>query len=295
MKPVISIVIPTYNRAEDLKRALNSVITQTFTNWEAIVVDNHSSDNTDEIIKNFYDPRIKLFKIHNQGIIASSRNLGIKQSVGEYVAFLDSDDWWTSTKLELSLRYLEDGMDIVYHELFIVKNKNQKFYIKKTPTRNFKNKNVFNELIIHGNGLSNSSVVVRKKYLESIGGLSNEPNLVAMEDYDAWLRIAKLTQKFYKIPKVLGFYWVGGGNITNTERLLRYIDAFEQRYKKELDDLDLNKKIYWTIYAKGRAHFLLGANKVSMENLRLIHFKNVPLFIYLKSLWMLLQIKIRLA
>ena len=101
--PLISIVIPTYNHAHFLHDALLSVIAQTYQNWEAIVIDNHSNDNTDQVVHSFGDARIKLLKVHNQGIIATSRNMGIKKAKGEWVAFLDSDDLWYPKKLELAV------------------------------------------------------------------------------------------------------------------------------------------------------------------------------------------------
>ena len=104
MNPQVSIIIPTYNRAKDLKRALQSVFDQTFTDWEIVVVDNHSMDDTDSLIKSFNEPKIRLFKIHNEGVIAASRNLGLRHSLGEYIAFLDSDDWWLPKKLEESIK-----------------------------------------------------------------------------------------------------------------------------------------------------------------------------------------------
>ena len=91
--PIVSIVIPTYNREQFLSRALISVVSQSFTSWEAIVVDNYSEDNTEQVIEDFGDSRIKLLKIHNRGIIAASRNIGIKTSKGKWIAFLDSDDF----------------------------------------------------------------------------------------------------------------------------------------------------------------------------------------------------------
>ncbi|SVC19016.1 uncharacterized protein METZ01_LOCUS271870, partial [marine metagenome] len=129
ISPIVSVVIPTNNRELLLSRALKSVVDQSYTNWEAIVVDNHSQDNTDEVIYNFGDSRIKLLKIHNKGIIAASRNLGIKAACGDWIAFLDSDDWWSPIKLERSLQFLNSGADIVYHDLFIVKNKKQKYFL----------------------------------------------------------------------------------------------------------------------------------------------------------------------
>ena len=80
--PLISVVIPTYNRAVDLERALKSVQAQTFTDWEIIIVDNHSVDNTDKVVVNFNDPRIKLFNIHNNSVIAASPNVWIYEAFG---------------------------------------------------------------------------------------------------------------------------------------------------------------------------------------------------------------------
>jgi glycosyltransferase involved in cell wall biosynthesis len=81
--PLISVIIPTYNHANFLGKALESVIQQTYNNWEAIVVDNQSTDETNQIINKYSDPRIQYFKISNNGIIAKSRNLGINNSKGE--------------------------------------------------------------------------------------------------------------------------------------------------------------------------------------------------------------------
>ena len=106
LSPFVSIVIPTYNHANFLGKALESVITQTFTNWEAIVVDNQSTDHTSQVISKFNDHRIKYIKISNYGIIAKSRNHGINVAKGEWIAFLDSDDFWPKEKLNLQIKDL---------------------------------------------------------------------------------------------------------------------------------------------------------------------------------------------
>ena len=199
MNPLVSIIIPTFNRAEDLKRALQSVFDQTFTDWEVLVVDNHSIDETDSVIKSFNDPKIKLFKIHNAGVIAASRNLGLQHALGEYIAFLDSDDWWLPKKLEESIKYMRHGADVVYHDLFYVKKLGQRFNWRRTWRRKLKSP-VFYDLIENGNTLINSSVVVRKKLLNAIKGLSEDKDMVGSEDYDAWIRIAQISDKFQKIP-----------------------------------------------------------------------------------------------
>ena len=101
--PLVSVVIPTYNHANFLTRSLGSVVNQTYLNLEIIIVDNHSTDDTDLVIKSFLDHRIKTFKIHNNGVIAASRNCGISHSNGDWIAFLDSDDYWLPSKIEFAL------------------------------------------------------------------------------------------------------------------------------------------------------------------------------------------------
>ena|SRR5438132_1419331 len=115
--PTISIVIPTYNRAELLKRALESVRAQTFEDWEAVIVNDHSEDDTVEVVARFEDPRVRLVNFKSGGVIAASRNYGIRLSRGRIIAFLDSDDLWYPSKLERCLRAMTAEVDLVAHGL----------------------------------------------------------------------------------------------------------------------------------------------------------------------------------
>ena len=112
MKPVYSVIIPTYNPGHLIGRCLSSVIAQTFQAWEAIVVNNYSQDNTIEVVEGFRDERVRLFNFSNKGVIAASRNEGIRQAGGDFIAFLDSDDWWYPKKLEIVNRYAEKKKDL---------------------------------------------------------------------------------------------------------------------------------------------------------------------------------------
>ncbi len=292
MKPLVSIVIPTYNRARDIDRALKSVVAQTYTNWEALIVDNHSSDNTDDVVNRFNDSRIRLFKIHNKGVIAASRNLGIKHALGEYIAFLDSDDWWAPRKLEESLKYLEQGADIVYHDLFLVSQPGQRVFWRKERGRGLKSP-VLDDLIVNGSALNNSSVVVRKSILQEIGGLSEDINLVAIEDYDAWLRVAKITEKFKRMPKTLGYWWAGGGNMSGPERTIKCLDAFEKFYASDIDRVKAGGGIWWLNYDKGEAYYSLGSYAMAMRHLKQFNWRQIRLRSMTKALWMILMMKSR--
>ena len=127
--PTVSIVIPTYNHSKFISKALDSVINQTYKNWEAIIIDNNSTDNTDKVINRYIDPRIKHLKIDNDGVIAKSRNLGINEAKAEWIAFLDSDDWWTKDKLEVCLSKIDKNIDFIYHAHEYVEK--SKFFFKK--------------------------------------------------------------------------------------------------------------------------------------------------------------------
>ena len=289
-KPIISVIIPTYNRANDLKRALRSVQLQTFGNWEALIIDNHSHDHTAQVVSDFNDSRMKLLKVHNKGVIAVSRNLGIREASGEYIAFLDSDDWWKPKKLMLSLNAINTGADIVYHDLLIATKYNQRLFCRKLSTSDIR-RPVFNNLLINGNCISNSSVVVKKNILTSIKGISEDHDLIAAEDYDCWLRIAKVTDKFTRLPYALGYYWSGGGNTSNPELTIASVDAIISRY------LD-NKSIFryglpnWIHYSKGRANYLLRNFELAKKHLSKIRWIDTPLEMYLKTQWMLQLIKL---
>lgn len=116
-KILFSIIIPSYNSALFIRRCLDSLLKQTYSNWEAIVIDNHSTDDTVSIVKSYGDSRIQCYLIHNEGVIAKSRNYGITFAKGDYVCFLDSDDWWKENKLNTCLLYCNLNEEVfIYHQ-----------------------------------------------------------------------------------------------------------------------------------------------------------------------------------
>ncbi len=290
MRALISVVIPTYNRANDLKRALTSVLDQTYSHWECLVVDNHSMDHTDEIVAAFNDSRIKLYKIHNDGIIAKSRNKGIREASGEYIAFLDSDDWWTPEKLEASLVALEQGADVVYHDLYLAKKNNQRFFLKKRYSQSVSSP-VFEHMIAHGNALLNSSVVIRRSLLIESKGLREEKRLIGIEDFYAWLDVAKLTEKFTRLSKTYGYYWVGGGNFTTLERYIKCINEFKKDYASTITQLLDYNDFFWIFYNEGMAHYRVGSYFLANQILCGLSLKNKKIIIKLKLMLMRVILK----
>lgn len=114
-----SIVVPTYNRADSLKRTINSVLCQTYTNFELLIMDDGSVDKTYEVVESFGDPRIHYDWAKNTGGPAKPRNRGIGKAKGDWVCFLDADDTWYKDKLDNCMRVINDNVDVVYHDLKI--------------------------------------------------------------------------------------------------------------------------------------------------------------------------------
>ena len=148
------------------------------------------------------------------------------------------------------------------------------------------------DIIKNGNTLPNSSVVVRKTILNAIDGLSEDEDMIGSEDYDAWLRIAQISDKFQRIPQALGFYWEGGGNISSPARTLKIFAVLEKRYANTTLDLDAQHRSDWLNYAKGRAYFLLKDYSKAKEYLSLNPWIRAPFIVSLKTCWMLFCIRL---
>ena len=283
--PLVSIVIPTYNHAKFISKALKSVIDQTYKYWEAIIIDNESIDETYKIINEFNDPRIKYFKISNNGVIAKSRNLGIKEAKGEWIAFLDSDDWWTKDKLEVCFSKITKDVDFIYHAHEYV-NKSKSFFKKKIIKGRQLKKPILNDLLIgtitKGSQISNSSVIVRKNVLIKIGGLNENKILVGSDDYDTWLRIAQITDQFLYINKKLSFYLVHNANTSSKDMSIpqrlavrNFMHLFNNQQK-----LNLEIKLR---YISGSYNYLNNNHKKAKKDLMFV-IKNGLLHLKLRSL-----------
>lgn len=219
MSSLISIVIPTYNHAHFLGRALQSVLDQTYTHWEALVIDNHSQDNTDEVVNSFSDPRIRLFKIHNHGVIAASRNLGMREASGEWIAFLDSDDCWYPGKLEILMAAApEDTYDVLSNDELMVDIKTGAKQLSQCGPYQ---KDFYKVLLIEGNRLSPSAAMVRREFLVRHNlAFDESQDYATVEDYDFWLNLARCGARFKFVHEVLGEYVIHETN--SSIRLARH-------------------------------------------------------------------------
>tara|TARA_B100000242_G_scaffold290749_1_gene262718 strand:+ start:7780 stop:8568 length:789 start_codon:yes stop_codon:yes gene_type:complete len=247
---LFSIIIPTYNQANLLKVALDSLIEQSYKKWEAIVIDNFSNDSTQLVINSYKDKRIRSFKLRNDGIIAASRNHGIKKSKGEYICFLDSDDFWFSNKLEVINKLIPKGYNFISNGEIWINEKNKK------RIKNYDNsdKTLYKRLLLLGNNLSTSAITIERKLLLNNNCFYTNANFIGIEDYDLWLRIARDKGKnYFAIKQPLGVFRIHKeGNSRKLKRqLLSEINVLRSHFKNTnrvfiLTNIFLNLRILKT-------------------------------------------------
>ncbi len=188
--PLVSIIVPTYNRAHLLGRAINSVLCQTFKDWELIIIDDNSNDNTIDIINNFLNKGQKIIYIKldkNSGGASLPRNVGINIAKGDYIAFLDSDDEWLPEKLEKQVNLflkLEKDVGIVYTGAFFI-DQNKNIRIKRAIDKGF----IYEKELSYNPVGSPSRVMVRSECFKNCGLFDD--SLLCAEDWDMWIRISK--------------------------------------------------------------------------------------------------------
>jgi teichuronic acid biosynthesis glycosyltransferase TuaG len=219
--PKISIVMPTYNQGDLLRRAIKSVLSQDFSDWELLVINNYSTDNTIQVVEEFSDSRIKYYNIQNQGVIALSRNLGISKAESDLIAFLDSDDYWFDTKLSECWNYIKKtNCDLVCHgESW----EDLSGTVKKTVIYGPKTAATFVSLVFNRNCLSTSAVVAKKKILQNVDCFDINKECQMVEDYDLWIRLSKYNANIEFIDSILGVYTIH--NSTSKKSLLRQMKS----------------------------------------------------------------------
>jgi glycosyltransferase involved in cell wall biosynthesis len=188
----VSIIMPAYNQERFVAQAIESVLGQTFQDWELVVVDDGSTDATAEVVLQYSDPRICYFKQENRGVSAA-RNLGLAKGRGEYLAFLDADDTYFPRKLEAQVKCLEHNSSagLAYSSRITIDQHGNPLAFVQAPARSSL------ETIVLSFPFAPSDFMVRKRWLERIGDF--EENLVINEDRDLYIRLALAGCRFQRV------------------------------------------------------------------------------------------------
>jgi len=248
---LISIILPTYNRAKLIHRAINSVINQIYQEFQLIIVDDASIDNTEEIIKTYKDSRIYYIKLNNNMGPAGSRNIGIKYSEGEYLAFIDSDDEWFPEKLEkqleIFLKYNDKNLGMVYTDMIRISKENQKTYWR-SPDFKTENKNLYEKSLNYGvENIGISTAMIKRKCFEKVGFF--DLNLKRLEDLEFFIRLSKYFN-FYHLNIPLVYYYQTEYSVSSS--LINLINARKYILEKYFNDIAKDRKILSNHY------FLIG-------------------------------------
>ena len=252
----VSIIIPTYNRGYCLAETIYSVLQQTFTNYELLIIDDGSTDNTGEVISKF--PEVHYFLLPKNSGVSYARNFGVAKSAGQYLCFLDSDDLWVPKKLEKQVDFMESNSKyaVCYTNEIWIRNG-----VRVNPGR--KHRKYSGNIFKHCLPLcivSPSSVMIRSSVFKEVGMF--DENMFACEDYDLWLRLS-LRHPFYFMDEKLIIkkgghsdqlsrkYWgMDRFRVYALRKLLRKNKLTNEDYKQVIKNLTQKSKILYQGFMK---------------------------------------------
>jgi glycosyltransferase involved in cell wall biosynthesis len=244
---LVSVVIPTYNRREKTLRAIKSVLNQEINNLEVIVVDDGSTDGTSDFLKSKNLP-IEIISKENGGV-SNARNVGIKNSTGKYIAFLDSDDVWLPGKLNKQIEYFEKNPEVVlvYTDQFLNidgKNLEQTRFQRNRPNKKMSLPGFVDYTPIH-----TSTVLIKKEVFDKVGVFSEE--LSVHEDSELWNRVSDYGDFGYIEEPLSVYYWESEAeHITGAKNKIKSLE---------------NGKKYIELYIKNKNRLLTDREKIGVD------------------------------
>jgi len=274
-EPLVSVVIPTYNRSSTIIRCIESVIQQSYKNIEIIVVDDASTDNTELVIQKYIIlNNFNYIKLPSNVGGAEARNIGVNNSNGDYIAFQDSDDEWMLDKLEKQMLYFnQNDVDIVFSKIKRISNLGESIFPKL---------NVIEPLnmatLLQVNYIGTPSAVIKKQKLIEVSGF--DKTLPRLQDWDLFIRLSK-NASFYMIPEVLCNAYLQNNSITNNpQALVKTLTIFANKYKNEINQLTRREQSavyekYGSLLVnineiKPAKAFLKKGLKISLSNIKLL-------------------------
>jgi glycosyltransferase involved in cell wall biosynthesis len=237
--PLISVVLPTYNRSKLLTRAIDSALAQTYQNYELIIIDDGSTDDTESVVNQYSDTRIVYLKQNVNRGGAEARNIGIKEAKGEYIALLDSDDEWLPEKLDLQVGVIATGpknLGVIYTGCYRVDG-DQKSY---SPDENVKVKsgNVFGQILEY-NFIAATTLLIKKEALDSVGGFYKD--LPRAQDWELLIRLSKDWQFDY-VKEVMAYSYIQDDSISVNRLSLR--EGYKMVLNRHRSDFVKNKTAF---------------------------------------------------
>lgn len=261
--PRVSVIIPTYNRAEFVQSAVTSVLNQTFVDFEVIVVDNGSTDDTKSVVECLSDERVKYYRLEKNNGVSPARNFGIKNSSAKFVAFLDDDDEWLPEKLAAQVDLIERSPSVVgcvYTGYLTVARATNKIVNQVTPS---KKGDLSRELCMRNCVGTASTVLLKRECMEKVGMF--DESIYFGEEYDLWLRMSQ-EWHFEYIKEPLVVYYLHQTNASSNYDVV--IRDLERRLEKQAQLYGSNRKAFSYRYLElGQLYCYTGKTKEGRQAL----------------------------
>lgn len=222
-KPLISIIVPTYNRQNLIVCSIESILNQTYKNIEIIIINDGSTDGTKDVLKKIKDSRVRVFNNENNQGASASRNIGVNKAIGSFIAFQDSDDIWYQEKLEIQYKKLiTSGADAVSCSFYRKDTKGIESLVPNTKIidKITENNNIINlKQILRSNLISTQTLLIKKEVFKTLKGF--DTNLKSLEDWELAIRLLK-NHKIYFLSDPLLMVFLQKNSISlNTKEILR--------------------------------------------------------------------------
>lgn len=234
---MISIIIPTFNRGNLIERAIDSVLNQSYTDIEIIVVDDCSTDDTSYVMKKYVNnAKVKYIRLEHNSGACHARNVGISNSSGKLIAFLDSDDEWSIDKLLKQHKYMQQkNAKVVVCNYFYEKNEKCKIAIKKKQ-----DVITYNQLL-YENCITTGAILIEKDLIENVGMF--DESMPRYQDWELVLRIAKKEKIYFYDEPLLTLHFQKQSISNSTSKEKKFL-ALEKIYQKNKSELEENKESY---------------------------------------------------
>lgn len=197
---MVSVIVPNFNYGHLIRDCIESALSQEYAHLEVIVVDNFSTDDSESTVVSIEDSRLRFVQFHNGGVIAKSRNFGASLARGEFLAFLDSDDFWSRGKLLHQMDAFDESIGLSYHNFRL---------IGATFGRKLRGRKIggsLGKLVSGGNPIVTSGVVIRASLFKKLGGFPENQRFHSAEDFYLWCKAVSSGSKIKFLRRCLGFY-----------------------------------------------------------------------------------------
>ena len=249
-KPLVSVLMPNHNAGRFISMAIQSVLDQTFDDYEFIIVEDASTDNSKDVIASFHDERIHVIHLEQNEHICLALNAGLQQARGKYVARIDSDDCWLPNKLQKQIDYMEAhptcGATFTWVNVIDEDNRQltaaESDFVNLFHVQNRTREEWINHFFHKGSCLCHPSAVMRTDVVREIGGYRNV--LVQIQDFDMWMRIAKLYDIHILTEPLMNYrHCLAGGNVSAINMATQRRTTYEMyrvmgRFFDDLSDED---------------------------------------------------------